>query len=233
MSADTLKIILSFGFLFSFVLGASLAFFVSSRHERSPVRDAFILQVVFGGIWLICSFLMLNAASVEEATVYSRLAYLGCIFLSVSECHLIVSFLNLQAYMKFIKLGYIIGAIVFVPQLMTHQLLEQVYAYSWGYWMHAGKTHIFFLIFASVYGLFGFIILLNQLRLATDKVLQQKIRLILIGYVTGYLTLLDMFPHYGFPVLPIGFLFANIYLFIFWFIIKYYDFFSMWRKIIR
>ncbi|MCB9772679.1 MAG: hypothetical protein H6754_09050 [Candidatus Omnitrophica bacterium] len=215
--------------LFCLVLSA----FVLGRHEKSPTRDAFLLQVFFSFIWQFGTYFVLTAPNAQTATIVSRFSYVGCIFLSVASYHLVVNFLSLKSQIKYVKFGYLFGVVVFFPLLLTDQLLTTAYHYSWGYWFHAGKLHPIYLIFFAIYGLAAFTNLFIHARKIADKGEQQKCRLLFWAYFLCYFSIIDFLPDYGIDVLPLGFLFVNMFLFIIWFVIKLHDFFFMWGKIIR
>ncbi len=210
-------------FLVSFVLG---------RHEKSPTRDAFLLQVFFSIIWQMGTFFVLTAPNAEFATAVSRISYLGCIFLSVASYHLTVNFLSLKSQIKFVKLGYWLGVIVFIPLLFTDLLLDTAYRYSWGFWFHAGKLHPLYLIFFTIYGFGAFTNLFIAGRKAVDKADKNKCRILFWAYFICYFSVTDLLPDYGYDTLPWGFLFVTIFLFIIWFVIKLHDFFYMWKKMV-
>lgn len=210
-----------------------LASFVLGRHEKSPARDAFLLQVSFAFIWQMGTYFVMTAPNIHLATLFSRIAYSGCIYLSIASYHFVVNFLNLTNQQKFIKASYIIGTIIFIPLLFSDLLLENVFLYSWGYWFKAGEFHPFFLVYFAVCALAAFINLGIYSFKITDKVERNKCRLLFWAYLICYLSIIDFFPDYGYDIVPLGFLFVNIFLFLVWFVIKLYDFFYMWKKVVQ
>lgn len=223
---------LSAGYLLSAFCCISFISFVLGRNEKSPTRNAFVLQVALALIWQLGTYFVLTADDSQTATIISRVAYIGCIFLSVASFHVIVSFLDLQYQKKFVWFGYAFGAAVFIPQLFSNLLIDTVYQYSWGYWFHAGPGHPIFLIFFCGYALATFMNLLRFFVITKDAVVKRKLWLLLIANVICYFSVIDFFPDYGYDVFPLGFLFVNLYLAIVWFIIRFYDFFAMWKKAI-
>ncbi len=224
---------LALGYLFCSCLCLVMAAFVLGRHEKSLTRDAFLVQVFCGFVWQMGSFFVLTAHDVVAATFFSRIAYIGCVFLSVASYQLVVSFLQIEAQRKFIKMGYYVGAVLFIPLLATNLLVDQARVYPWGFWFNAGVLHPIFLVYFGIFGLMALVNLVVHLGRAQDRVERNKIRLMLLGYVICYLSVIDFLPDYGHAVFPLGFLFVYAWFFINWFIIKFYDFFSMWRRIVQ
>ncbi len=225
--------LLAIGYLSCAVFCLLLSSFVMGRHEKSPVRDAFLIQVFFFLIWQVGTYEVLVAPNAYWATIFSRIAYAGCIFLSVASYQLVVNFCSLKSQFKFVTLGYCLGAIVFFPLLFTDQLMTQAYLYPWGYWFHAGRLHPLYLIFFTVYGWASFINLIVQQAKVTDRSEKGKYRFLFWAYFIVYFSNIDFWPDYGYPVLPLGFLFTSIWLITIWVVIKPYDYFSMWRRILR
>jgi hypothetical protein len=209
-----------------------LSSFVLGRHEKSPTRDAFLLQVVFSFILQFGNFFVMTAPSVEVATLISRFSYIGCIFLPIASYQLSVNYLSLTSQRKFVELAYWYGALLFLPLLLTDHLLETVYQYSWGFWYHAGKFHPIHLFFFAIFGLASLINLFIYGQRMPDKAEKNKCQLLFWAYFLSYFGVIDFLPYYGYDILPFGLLFLNILLLTIWFIIKFYDFLYVWVKVI-
>lgn len=208
-----------------------MASFVTGRHEKSSTRDAFLRNISFSFIWQLMTYFVLTAPSQEIATLYSKIAYLGCIFLSLTSYDVIVHFLELDYQKKIIKWSYVIGALIFFPMLFSDLLLEPAYLYSWGYWFNAGKLHPLYLVYFSIFGVLTFANLAVHSRRITNRVERNKCRFLFFVYLISYCSIVDFFPDYGFAVYPLGFLFGNVFLLSVWIVIKVYDFFYMWKKV--
>lgn len=220
-------------YLFCALFCIILTGFVLGRHEKSPARDAFLIQVFFATIWQLGTYFVLIAPNAAVATAISKIAYAGCIFLSVASYQLVVNYLSLPKQLKFVNIGYAAGVLVFLPLLFTDLLLSQAYHYSWGFWFHAGKLHPLYLVFFTVYGLAAFLNLFFHGQKTTDKGERNKARLLFWAYFVCYLSIIDFFPDYGYDIVPLGFLFVTLFIFIIWFVIKLHDFFYMWGKVIK
>jgi hypothetical protein len=224
--------LLAVAYFFCALFCLVFATFVLGRHDKSPTRDAFLLQLLFAFIWQMGTFFVLTSSNPQIATTLSRIAYSGCIFLSVASYHLVVNFLSLKSQKKFVILGYVLGSVVFIPLLFTNYFLETAYAYPWGYWFHAGKLHPLYLLFFTVYGASAFINLLAHALKIPDKVERGKCWILFGAYFICYFSVIDFFPNYGYAVRPLGFVFVTIFLLILLFVIKLYDSLYMWEKII-
>lgn len=232
MNVATEAYLLSAGYLLSAFCCISFISFVLGRNENSSTRNAFLFQVILAFVWQLGTYFVLTAQNVQIATIISRVAYVGCIFLSVASYHVIVSFLDIKNQKKFVWFGYFFGTAVFIPLLFSPLLLDTSYQYSWGFWFHAGAAHPIFLIFFGAYAVASFLNLLYFFLKTKDAVVKRKLWLLLIANVICYFSVIDFFPDYGYEVYPLGFLFVNLYLAIVWFIIRFFDFFAMWKKAI-
>lgn len=224
--------LLAVAYFFCALFCLVFASFVLGRHEKSPTRDAFLLQLLFAFVWQMGTFFVLTSSNIQTATILSRISYSGCIYLSVASYHLVVNFLKLNSQKKYVTLGYFLGTIVFIPLLFTNNFLETSYQYTWGYWFHAGKLHPLYLIFFTVYGSCAFMNLVVYGLKLTDKVERGKCWTLFWAYVICYFSIIDFLPDYGYDVRPLGFAFVTIFLLLLLFVIKLYDSLYMWEKII-
>lgn len=183
-----------------------IGWFVLNKNQRSPVNIAFSLLALSTFIWQLGTFFLLISAASETAYRWSQFVYVGAIFIPVTTYHFVVAFLKEPKSRKGILIGYLIGALVFLPISQSRYFLNGVNQYPWGYWFKAGVLHPSYLIFFGALMFMSFKLLYRGFRREMSPGERTRRRYLFVAFVIAYLGAVDFPSDYGIPLYPFGYL---------------------------
>jgi len=127
----------------SFALGA----FVFTRNPRSAVHRSFAFFCFWTFYWQACWFATYFFDEPLQKDLIMRLAYIDITFLPVTYYHYAVRFLGRDREWPFVRMGYLVGLLVFMPLLwMTKLYIAGYIDHWWGYYPKVGALHPIYLI---------------------------------------------------------------------------------------
>jgi len=183
-----------------FLLGLTL--FLKRKGSRANI--IFSLECLSITLWFIGYAFMYSSPSAEVALKYTKVVYLGVIFIPIFFYHFVSVFLSIKERQFII---YSIG-IVFVAFLLgTDYLISGVYKYYWGYQTKVGFLHGYFLFFLLYLSLVALIRLLKELKKlrGVSPIKYNQIKYILAGTSIGWFgSFADFLPNYGINYYPLG-----------------------------
>ncbi|MFW9880113.1 MAG: histidine kinase N-terminal 7TM domain-containing protein, partial [Candidatus Thorarchaeota archaeon] len=195
--------------LFCLIIGS----FVYFKNRKSQVNLLFFLMMLCGFVWQLGQAFVLLSNNETTAFIWSKIIYIGVIYIAVIHYHLIVAFLGLKNQRKIAILFYVISSFLFIPLTINNYIIYGVNKYSWGYWLKAAKFHPLFGLY------FGFLIFLGIINLyfgykkenisPIDRI---KCKYLFLGFIISYLGSIDFLPDYGINIYPFGYVFITLYI---------------------
>lgn len=182
---------------------------VFAQNRRSGLNRAFFLFEFATFVWLLGMGLNYLAADDMTATFFSRLGFLGVIYIPVTTYLFSVYYLGdaRQKPLAFIGLAL---TVLYSTFLATESMATGVYEYSWGYYIKLGPLGVggllLFLVFAPLF--------LRNFYLRYSAAAPHQKRWHYLAFTSGafaFLAVVDFLPGFGvpLPVPPLGFLFVG------------------------
>jgi hypothetical protein len=152
---------------------------------------------------------MYSTADITHAMLYTKIVYLGVIFIPIFFYHFTNLFLNIREKRLII---YLIGFIFIFFLFFTDYLVAGVYKYYWGYQTKAGFLHSYFLCFLfylSIVSLTRLLKALHKIK-AVSPMKYNQIKYIVLGTSIGWFgSFADFLPNYGVVYYPLGGIFIT------------------------
>jgi len=191
-----------------------LGIFVFLRNRRGLSNITYAIFCVFISFWSYSYFLWQISLTSQSALFWCRMLMAGAIFIPTSYFHFVNALIGSYRY-KSIRLSIIIGyilAFIFLVSIFTSQMIVNVRPIlKFPFWPKAGPFFSYFLIYFTVYAIFGLSFLLKAIRSSTGDKRNQYIY-IFIGSVLGYVGGSTNFPlFYGLKIYPVGNILSSIY----------------------
>jgi hypothetical protein len=184
------------------------------RYARSSLAVAYSLLMLCTGYWQICTALTLTSESAAQALLWSRLAYLGALFIPIIFFELWRIAVDKRFSKIFHFLIYFATFIILGIFVYTDLLLDGVHKYSWGYWFRAGPWHFAFCCLYLIVLFFVplFVLWKNRDFKSSEEARPQEksARNLAFAFLIGNLGALDFLPNYGIDIFPLGFVFAIV-----------------------
>ena len=147
----------------------------------------------------------------QLAIWFSRIGYIGVIFIPVFVFHFIVIFLRVKIP-KFILLFVYSLSIPFLILDFTNYFIKGMYVYFWGFYPTVGTAYKFYVIFFASVFIWSIFMLFKNLRVKSDKVIdlkrQSQIKYLLFAFVFATTSLVDYVQNYGLEIYPWGYISA-------------------------
>lgn len=182
------------------ILGFCLGIFIISKKIKSKDNLPFFILVTSTLVWQAGSGLALMTKSPVTALYYTRIAFLGIIFIPVTTYHLALNVLRIRRT-KTLLIGYII-ALSWVPLSRTPLILDGVYRYPWGLFFRAGALHPIFMLFFIYFMLLVFVLLYSSYKKETDPLKKNRKKYFFVALFLAYLGSIDYIPTYGVDICP-------------------------------
>jgi len=195
------------------ILSLSAGIFVFTNNKKSPINRSFFYLALIIVLWQLGTALVIISQTPETAYFWSKLVYLGAMFIPSATYYFIIVFLNKPDQKRFVLLSYLIGIILLGWLLTTDHLLSGVNKYYWGYWFKAGVYHPMYLLYFAIVSIATFSNLLYSLKNETKYIIRLRKYYLLIALAIAYLGAVDFLANYGVAFYPFGFL--PIFMFIF------------------
>ena len=194
-------------FIAVFLLVQGLLVFAQNRH--SPLNRSFFFFELAVFVWLVGMGLNYLAIDPETADFFSRIGFLGVVYIPVATYLVSVYYLG-DARQK--PLAFTGLAVTFLYSLFigSESMATGVYAYSWGYYIKLAPFGVggllLFLLFAPLF--------LRNFYLRYRAAAPHARRWHYLAFTSGalsFLAVVDFLPGFGvpLPVPPIGFLFVG------------------------
>ena len=183
-----------------FLLGSILFL----KRKGSHANIIFSLECLSIALWFIGYALMYSSPSAKVALQYTKIVYLGVIFIPIFFYHFVSVYLNIKERQFII---YSIGVVFVAFLLGTDYLVKDVYSYYWGYQTKAGFLHIYFLCFLFYLSIISLVRLLKELKKlrGVSPIRYNQIKYILAGTSIGWFgSFADFLPNYGISYYPLG-----------------------------
>lgn len=128
-------------------VSVGLGAFIFSRNPRSPVHRSFAFFCFWTFYWQACWFATYFFDEPIHKDLIMRLAYIDITFLPVTYYHYAVRFLGRDREWPFVRMGYLVGLLVFMPLLwMTKLYIAGYIDHWWGYYPKVGVLHPIYLV---------------------------------------------------------------------------------------
>lgn len=198
--------------LISAILGFFSAILIFAKNRKSKANTIFALVWISGAIWFLGYFLMGISSNANTALLFSKLAYVGVIFIPAFFYHFTIVFLDYKNKGNIIKLVYL-QILIFVAALFGSDfLISGIRKYFYGFHPFRGIIHPAFLVF--------FITLFVNCLIKFYKACKAKksvssldynrTRYMLVAWAVASIGALDFIADYGIEYYPLGFLFVLV-----------------------
>ena len=193
----------------------SIGIFVLKQNFKSEINVSFSVATITTSLWLFFYFLAYSTQEQNRAHLFFRIGYTFVIFMGVGVYHFVISYIRLQNEKKWAYLWYVVGGLLVISLWTTNLFIsDKLYRYSWGLYP---KSEIFQKVYLSltvfIISRFQLILLKKyiQSKKLNDDVEKTRIKFVFWSILFLTLTSADFLPNYGFPIYPIGFIFAIAY----------------------
>ncbi|KKU77740.1 MAG: hypothetical protein UY03_C0010G0023 [Parcubacteria group bacterium GW2011_GWA2_47_64] len=185
---------------------------VIAQNPNSGLNRSFFVFELAAFVWLFGMGLNYLSANYETATFFSRIGFLGVLYIPVTTYLFSVYYLGDDRQKNAAFLG-IIATFLFSLFIGTEYMASGVYEYAWGYYIELGPLGIggvlLFLIFAPLF-IRNFYLKYKD----TSKRYAHQGRWGYFAFITGalaFLAVTDFLPGFGISigVPPVGFLFVG------------------------
>ncbi len=199
-------------------------FFVLSLERRSPFNRSFLYLCISTSVWLGGQSLILSGKYQNIIFFWSRIMYVGLIFIAATLLHLSVAYTDrLQKEKQTIALNYVfacgLSLILWKPGIFTG-----LRHYQWGAYPDAGGPAPYFLIFLLFCPILGLANLISYYRKASTILVRKRTKHLMIGFIFVSLSNVDIVPSYGLAIYPFGYIAVLCFILsIIYSIIKYHN----------
>jgi signal transduction histidine kinase len=197
--------------IFVFLLGC----FAFLQNRRAKPNFLFLLETIAIFLWLFSDYMMYSTQLQNKAFIWAKVSYIGAIFIPVFFFHFSLSFLSINKFKFSLFASYILGALFLLSLLLTSHLIAGAGKHYWGYYPKIGFLHTYFMAY------YGFVLATTFSALYSHSKDQarppqerNKIKLVLLAFVIGFMALSDVFPKYGIDYYPVGFAFLSVWMFL-------------------
>lgn len=190
-----------------------MSVFVFIKKEgKSPINNLAVLQAV-SFLWLFSEAMLYSSSSFETARNWAKAAYVGVIFIPPTFYHFILSFLRAERKLRSLLISYSFAAVFLAALFLTDALIQGASHHFWGYYPKVGPLHVFFVIYCGVVLSITFRLLALHLK-DKERPAQErnKIQLMMVAFIFGFISVLDFLPKYGFEFYPVSFIGISIWL---------------------
>lgn len=192
----------------SLVLACGLWIFMKSR--RVIKNTIFSLLCISICVWLFGFFMIYSSSRPAEAQFWEKVVYVGIIYIPAFFYHFCVSLLQDRSRYKLVLPIYAICT-VFLLFLPSAYLIDDQYAYFWGFYPKAGMLHPVFLIFFISVSLLSILKLRAGYTSSPDPLEAIRIKYVFWAFVIGHIAVLDFLQSYGVEFYPLGYLFVSFW----------------------
>lgn len=188
--------------LLSSIFNISIGSFILFKNMRKKQNQIFAFSTMFIFMFCLGESLLRSSSTIEEATIFGKIAYLGAIFIPLSIVHFSFVFPKKSTnasinYKEILIIFYIIGMILFM--LFNYSFSPDfIHSSKWGYRLEINNQPIFIIISLWI-GILSFIGIRNFYKNffdTNDLIKKKQITNILIG------TLIIIFFTFSTNILP-------------------------------
>lgn len=192
-----------------------LGCFIFLTDRKSKTNILFLLETLVIFLWLTSDFTLAVIHIPGRAYFWAKVSYVGVIFIPVFFFHFTLSFLDIAHYRKTLILSYVAALIFLFVLIFTDILIAGAKLHFWGYYPQVGFFHIYFILYCGAVLSTTFGVLYRHSKDRTRPSQERnKIKLILLAFTVGYLSVIDFFPKYGVEFYPLSFLFISTWMFL-------------------
>jgi len=184
--------------MFYFLAAAAvfcLGIFVVYKNAKSKTNVSIFLLVVSTILWQAGSGLTLLSKDLSSASFYTKMAFVGIIFIPISTYHLTLGLLNIRKT-RTILVGYIL-AFLFLAISQTRLILDGVNIYPWGFFFKAGPLHPIFMAFFLYFMILSFLLAYSSYKKEKSPFEKNRRKYFFIAIFIAYIGIVDYVPTYG------------------------------------
>jgi len=208
--------IFSFLQLFAATFYLFLGSLVLIKNKKLMINKVFFVLCLTTTIWHFGASMSYSATTNAMANFWGKFSYLGICFIAASGYHFIVTLLNINKgkIKKFVIFSYIFSLCFLILLFFSKYFVtDDVFHYPWGNYPKPGPLFsIFTLEFVFLWLMCPFR-LFKAYRNTTSPFEKNRLKILLVGFVSVSPALMDFLPEYGINYPPIGFFFCSIWLF--------------------
>lgn len=190
--------------LFIFIFSLSVGSFVFFKNRKSAVNRSFFIVTLCVSLWQFSYFVLAHTSDVSSALLWSKLGYLGVIFITPATYHFVVSFLNLRKE-KLVRVFYFCAS-TFISVVASDYLIVGVKKFFWGYYPLVGPIHNIFLVLWAIPFILALRDLYKNYKVTESPFNKKRIKYFLFSLPVAYLGSIDYLPNYGIELYPLGFI---------------------------
>jgi signal transduction histidine kinase len=190
-----------------------MGIFVFFKKEgESPINNLVVLQAV-SFLWLFSEAMLYSSASPDTARYWAKTAYVGVILIPPTFYHFILSFLKTTSKKRYLLISYSFAAGFLVMLFSTDTVIQGARLHFWGYYPQVGPLHVVFIGYCAVVLSVTFRTLVIRLKDKTRPAQERnKIQLMMVSFIFGFLSVLDFLPKYGIEFYPVSFICISAWL---------------------
>lgn len=192
----------------------ALGLFVLLKSKSSAVARRFSILCFSIMLWQFGNVLAWSSKTSDIAIFWTRLVYIGVVFIPAVAYHFSVSTNSLQKQKRLIPFMYFLSFLLLFL-VFRKDFIIGTQETLWGRHHIAGRSHDVFLFFWALPFILAFFNSYYGYRSATSPSERQRRRLISTGFFVACLAGIDYLHAYGVPVpfpFPIGFIFILLFI---------------------
>ena len=195
-----------------------LGWFVFLKSRKEKPNLIFFLEALSISSWLYFDYLMYSGVLPTARFIWVKAAYIPVILIPLFFFHFSLSFLRINKFKKTLIAGYALGGVFILLLLLTDQVVSGIALHYWGYYPKVGFLHNFLVVyFVGLLAITFWLFYSHSKDKTRPPQERNKIKLVLLAFIVGYLGSTDFLAKYGVEIYPIGFVFISV-----WFIVVAY-----------
>jgi len=194
------------------IINFGFSIFIYIKRQRNLITKTFALMCISIGVWSLGLFLQVTATEKTWGLFWTRLLYVGVIFIPIFFLHSILVLLDLHKEKRKILIFCYTFALLFLPFTFTKLFIKDVVPkVTFQYWEVPGPIYPFIFIFFIACVTYALYLMFRMYR-RVSAFKQEQIKYFLIGGIIGFTGGITIFlPVFNIPLYPFGMYLVLLY----------------------
>ncbi len=191
-----------------------LGLFVYLRDKKALPNSTYAIFCLFISFWSYSYFFWQISRSNREALFWCQMLMVGAIFIPAAYFHFITAMIgknNDKNIKRHILLAYLLAMVLLVLNFSPLMIADVRPRLKFPFWPTAGPLFKYFLMYFTIYSVFGCYFLLRAAKKATGLI-RNQFTYVFIGSMVGYIGGATNFPlWYDIKLYPVGNVLSSVY----------------------
>jgi PAS domain S-box-containing protein len=186
---------------------AALGLWIFFNKKDSLVNISFLVMCLSIGTWFGGLGMMYLSAGSGLAKFWFSVSFVGVTLIASSVLAFTVLYLNKEKQFKYlILLGYVFSVLFYFLFLYSSHFLIGIKKHFWGWYPLYGPASYPFIVQWCAFMMISPWLYVRALRQANASIERQRLKYMLIGFMIGYIGIVDFIATFGFSFYPFGYL---------------------------